>query len=170
VNGGGIYPANSLATVTATANAGNTFTGWTGDASGTNPRTTVIMNVSRSVVAHFSALIAQTIVYSPPGAVTVRTPPFPVVVSSTSGLPVTLILDSGPATLVGTVITPTGPTGEVTVTATQPGNGVYLAAPPVVISFAIGPPLPGVVMSEDSAATKRSDRMTRVTSFISSSR
>ena len=78
-----------------------------------------------------------------------------------------LALDSGPATFAGNVVTPSGATGEVTITATQPGNAQYLPAQPVVITFAIGPPPPGVILGDDSAATKRSDKDTRATSFTS---
>jgi uncharacterized repeat protein (TIGR02543 family) len=169
VFGGGSYPVNALATAIATASAGNTFVGWTGDASGTSPLVNLLMTSNKSVVAHFTPLLTQSIVYTPPSNVTVRTPPFAVTVTSTSGLPVTLVLDSGPATLSNNTITSTGSPGEVSVTATQPGNGVYLAALPVVITFAIGPPLPGVIMADDAASTKRSDRVTRATSFTSSS-
>jgi uncharacterized repeat protein (TIGR02543 family) len=169
VLGGGSYPAYALATAIAEASAGNAFVGWTGDASGTSPSVNVVMNANKSVVAHFTPLLTQSIEYTPPGNVTIRTPPFIVTVTSTSGLPVSLVLNSGPATLSGDTVTSTGTPGEVSVTATQPGNGVYLAALPVVITFAIGPPLPGVIMADDAAATKRSDRVTRATSFTSSS-
>ena len=65
------------------------------------------------------------------------------------------------------MITPSGATGEVTLTATQPGNAQYLPAEPVVITFAVGPPPPGVHLSDDSAATKKSDKDTRATSYMS---
>jgi uncharacterized repeat protein (TIGR02543 family) len=169
VAGGGSYPPNAVATATATASPGNVFVGWTGDATGASASVTVLMDSSKSVLAHFTPLLTQSIEYTPPGGVTVRTPPFTVTVTSTSGLPVSLVLDSGPATLAGNVITPIGSPGQVSVTATQPGNAEYFPAAPVVITFAIGPPTPGVIMADDSAATKRSDRVTRATSFTSSS-
>jgi hypothetical protein len=125
------------------------------------------MSSNVSLVAHFSQLLTQTISYVPPGSVSTRSPAFALSVTSTSGLPVLLVLNSGPATLASNVITPSGTQGQVVLTATQPGNSQYLAAQPVVITFAIGPPPPGVLLSDDSAATKRSDKATRVTSFTS---
>lgn len=53
--------------------------------------------------------------------------------SSDSGLPVSVVVTSGPASLAGGRIVPSGP-GAVTLTATQSGNAVY-AATAVVQSF-----------------------------------
>jgi uncharacterized repeat protein (TIGR02543 family) len=167
VAGGGSYPPGAQATAVATADPGNAFTGWTGDATGTNPDLTILMDANKAVMAIFTPLLAQTISYSPPGGISTRSPAVAVTATATSGLPVVLSLNAGPATLNGNMVTPTGVQGEVTLTATQPGNGQYLPAPPVVISFAIGPPPPGVLLSDDAAATKRSDKTTRTTSFTS---
>jgi hypothetical protein len=65
------------------------------------------------------------------------------------------------------VLTPGASPGVVTLTATQPGNSEYLPAAPLVISFAIGLPPAGVLYTDDSAETKRSDRMTRTPSYTS---
>jgi len=165
VSGGGSYPPGALATASATAGPGNTFAGWTGDATGSAPTLSIVMNSNKSVIAHFTALLPQTISFVPPGPVTTRTLPFPLVATASSGLPVALALDSGPVALAGAVVTPAGAPGEVTITATQPGNAVYLPARPVVISFAIGSPPPGVLLADDSALTKRTDKATRTTSF-----
>jgi len=167
VSGAGSYRPNAEATAFATPGAGNAFAGWTGDATAATPSLSILMSGNRSVMAHFSPLLTQTITYAPPGAVSTRSPAFALGVTASSGLPVSLALDSGPATLAGNVVTPTGTAGEVTITATQPGNAQYLPAPPVVIAFAIGPPPPGVILRDDSAATKKSDKDTPVTSFTS---
>jgi uncharacterized repeat protein (TIGR02543 family) len=167
VSGGGSYPPNSQATATASPGTGSAFTGWTGDVTASTPSLSILMSGNRSVMAHFTALLPQSITFVPPGAVTTRTPAFALAVSSSSGLPVSLALDSGPAALAGDTITPSGATGEVTLTATQPGNTQYLPAEPVVITFAVGPPPPGVHLSDDSAATKKSDKDTRATSYMS---
>jgi uncharacterized repeat protein (TIGR02543 family) len=164
-SGGGSYPPNAQATASAAAGSGNAFAGWTGDASGAAPTITVLMDSNKTLMAHFTALLPQTISFAAPKGVTTRTPPFPLAATASSGLPVSFALDSGPASLALGVLAPTGSAGEVTVTATQPGNAVYLAAEPVVVSFAIGPPPPGVVLTDDSAATKRTDKVTRTTSF-----
>jgi plastocyanin len=167
VSGGGSYPPNSQAVASAAAGPGSAFTGWTGDVTAASPSISILMSANRSVMAHFSALAPQSISYVPPGAVSTRTPPFALAVAASSGLPVQLALNSGPATLNGDTITPSGTLGEVTLTATQPGNAQYLPAQPVVITFSIGPPPPGVVLKDDSAATKKSDKDTRSTSFTS---
>jgi hypothetical protein len=143
------------------------FTGWSGDVTSATPSVSVLMNANKAVVAHFAALLAQTITYVPPGVVTTRGPAFALAVTASSGLPVSLTLDSGPATVAAYLVTPLGAPGEVTLTATQPGNAQYLPAQPVVISFDIGLAPAGVVFADDSAVTKRSDRTTRTTSFTS---
>jgi len=167
VAGGGAYPADARATAVATADPGSAFSGWTGDQTGATQTLSVLMNSNKSIMAHFSPLLAQTISFVPPGVVSTRSPAFALTVTSSSGLPVSLALDSGPATLMGGTVAPTGTTGEVTITATQPGNAQYLPAPAVVIAFAIGMPPPGVLLSDDSAATKRTDKETHTTSFRS---
>jgi hypothetical protein len=167
VSGGGSYPPSYEAAVFAAAGIGSVFTGWTGDVTSPNPSVTVLMNANKSVIAHFTALLSQSILFVPPASVSTRTPAFALSVSSSSGLPVSLALDSGPVTLAGDIVTPSGGTGEVTLTATQPGNAQYLPAPPVVITFAVGSPPPGVLLTDDSSATKKSDKETPVTSFAS---
>jgi hypothetical protein len=65
--------------------------------------------------------------------------PFDVTATATSGLPVSLAIKSGPATISGNTVTLTGP-GEVTITATQGGNSNYEAAAPVEQAFTTVPP------------------------------
>jgi pectate disaccharide-lyase len=48
------YTAGTVVTLTAVAAAGYTFTGWSGDASGTSTSTTVTMSANRTVTANFS--------------------------------------------------------------------------------------------------------------------
>jgi uncharacterized repeat protein (TIGR02543 family) len=167
VSGGGSYPPNSSATADAVAAPGYTFTGWTGDVTAAASSISVLMNSNKSVVAHFATLLPQTISFVSPGAVTTRTGAFALSVTASSGLPVSLSLDSGPASLAFNVVTPSGTAGEVTLTATQPGNAQYLPAQPVIITFPIGSPPAGVVFSDDSASTKKSDKTTRITSYKS---
>lgn len=61
---------------------------------------------------------------------------FPLTGSANSGLPVTYTVTSGPARLTGTIVTLTG-VGEVTLTATQPGNNEFSAATPVARTFTV---------------------------------
>jgi uncharacterized repeat protein (TIGR02543 family) len=167
VAGGGSYPRNAQATALATPSPGFAFAGWTGDLTASTPTLSVTMASNVSLTASFSQMLAQTISYVAPSGVSTRSGAFALSVSASSGLPVTLALDSGPVSLASNLVTPNGSAGQVAVTATQPGNAQYLPAPPVVISFAIGEAPPGVVFADDSPATKRSDRTTRVTSYLS---
>jgi hypothetical protein len=56
--------------------------------------------------------------------------------SATSGLPVTLSVKSGPATISGNTVTING-TGIVMLVANQSGNANYLAADPMIAAFAV---------------------------------
>jgi Divergent InlB B-repeat domain len=167
VSGGGSYPPNATATAVATPGPGSTFAGWTGDMTGAAPSLQVPMSSNKSVTANFAAMLPQTITFLPPGNVTTRSPPLTLLATASSGLPVLVALISGPASLAGNVLTPAGTTGQLTLTATQPGNAQYLAAPPVTLSFPVGAPPAGVILSDDAAVTMRSDRFTRTTSFRS---
>jgi hypothetical protein len=64
--------------------------------------------------------------------------PFAVSASASSGLPVSFAIVSGPATISGNTVTLTGPTGTVTVRASQAGDVNYFAAPDVDRSFEVG--------------------------------
>jgi hypothetical protein len=64
-------------------------------------------------------------------------PPFTLAPTASSGLAVSLAVTSGPATIVGDVVTFTGAAGTVTIQATQAGNGTYAAATPVSQSFTV---------------------------------
>lgn len=63
--------------------------------------------------------------------------PFELEAIASSGLPVSYELISGPATLVGNVVTLMGTTGEVIIKASQAGDGVYDAAEDVITSFLV---------------------------------
>ena len=79
----------------------------------------------------------QTIVFASIGSRTIGDPDFTVSASATSGLPVTLTIASGPATITGNTIHITG-IGTVVVHAGQAGNPLWNAAPPVDQSFTVG--------------------------------
>jgi len=66
--------------------------------------------------------------------------PFNIPASATSGLPVTLAVISGPASIVGNTVTLTGATGTVTVSASQNGDANWNPAPVVERSFNVNPP------------------------------
>ena len=63
--------------------------------------------------------------------------PFTIEATATSGLPVTFTVLSGPATIEGDLVTLTGQSGEVVIEASQPGNGDFDPAVPVVNSFMV---------------------------------
>jgi len=67
------------------------------------------------------------------------------------------------------MLTQAGATGQVTLTGNTAGNAQYLPAPPVTLSFPVGSPPAGVILTDDAPVTVRYDRFTRVTSFRSGS-
>lgn len=64
-------------------------------------------------------------------------PAFTLEATATSGLTVEFEVVSGPATVNGNILTLSGSPGEVTVKATQPGNGTFDPADPVFNSFMV---------------------------------
>ena len=88
----------------------------------------------------------QTIAFGPLGNQTVGDAPFPVTATSSSGLPVAFIVVSGPATIVGNLVTVTGP-GVVVVRASQPGDSDYNEAATVDQSFTVASGLGSVTGS-----------------------
>jgi len=64
--------------------------------------------------------VPTTITYTAGGSVTLYA-------SASSGQPVTFNLKSGPATLTGNILSPTGK-GTISITAIQSGNGNYQSA------------------------------------------
>lgn len=132
VTPGGTYPYGSTVTVSAAPDATHRFVGWSGDASGAAPVVTLTVTRALAVQALFEAKTAQTILFP---AVTDQAvgASFPLNVTSTSGLPVTLTV-SGPANYANGILTLTGP-GVVSVEATQAGDGLYLPAAPATRTF-----------------------------------
>ena len=79
---------------------------------------------------------AQSITFPTPGAKTYGDAPFALTATASSGLPVTYLVVSGPATVSGSTVTITG-AGTVTVRVQQPGDGNYLAAADVDVTFTV---------------------------------
>jgi hypothetical protein len=140
VTPGGSYPVGTVVTVAATADAADRFTGWSGDASGAAATIAVTLDGAKSVIANFAPKTAQTLFFAAPGDQPVGAGPFTLVASTSSGLPVTFTLLSGPAVLSGSSVQLTGP-GTVTIQAMQPGDGLYLPAAPVNQSFNVLQPV-----------------------------
>ncbi|MBU3928244.1 MAG: LamG domain-containing protein, partial [Bacteroidetes bacterium] len=75
--------------------------------------------------------------------------PFDLVATATSGLEVFFEVISGPATINGNTVTLTGSPGQVVIEATQPGDGTYDPADPVLNSFMVIDPSTNVPQIEE---------------------
>ncbi|HEX4021133.1 MAG TPA: choice-of-anchor Q domain-containing protein [Acidobacteriaceae bacterium] len=83
------------------------------------------------------ALLSQTITFTPPPAsVTYGAAPIVLSATSTSGLPVTFQVDSGPGTISGNTLILTG-AGTVAVEADAVGSNSYQSATPVVVHITV---------------------------------
>lgn len=69
----------------------------------------------------------QTVTFQPIPDRTVEGPPVELVASTSTGLPVSFVIVTGPAILTGNVLTPTG-AGRIEVKAVQSGSGLWLPA------------------------------------------
>ena len=83
------------------------------------------------------AYASQTISFEPIPDHAPGDSPIVVLATASSGLPVTISVVSGPATVSGGLVTFTG-IGTVVLAANQAGNGIYAAAPQVTQSFNVG--------------------------------
>ncbi|MBX7106576.1 MAG: immunoglobulin domain-containing protein, partial [Gemmataceae bacterium] len=79
---------------------------------------------------------SQTITLAPVPPVVFGMAPTPMLATASSGLPVTFTVLSGPATITGNLLTPTG-AGHVRLQATQSGNDGFLPAPAVEVEFTV---------------------------------
>lgn len=114
----------AIVPIVATPSPGFGFVGWTGDAvadTTANSTTIAIASANRSVTASFTAALAQTITFFPPATAPFPSAPLSLTATASSGLPVTLTLVSGPASLAGNQLAITGP-GTVIVRAAQAGG------------------------------------------------
>lgn len=132
------YNPGDVATVTATPGSSASFNGWSGAVTSSSPTINVIMNGHRTVTASFTSKASQSISFANPGDKLASTATYPIAASASSGLPVTLTVLSGPATLGGSpgayTLSVSG-AGAITIQATQAGNAAYLAASPVSQTF-----------------------------------
>ncbi|MCI0621383.1 MAG: immunoglobulin domain-containing protein [Acidobacteria bacterium] len=87
-------------------------------------------------------------------------PPILLSATASSGLPVSFSVLSGPAIIVGNLLTLSGPTGPVTVRAVQAGNGAFSPAPNVDRTFNVVSPLsPAIVQQPASQTVADGDRV-----------
>ena len=117
VTGIALSPGANVITITAFDDAGN---------SGNDSITVTYDAPKQSQTITFPALVNRTF-----GDTT-----FAVAATSSSGLPVTFLIASGPAAMSNNIVSLTG-VGIVTVRAQQPGDTNFNAAPPVDRSFSI---------------------------------
>jgi hypothetical protein len=110
-----LLPGTNIITVTAYDQAGNA----TSDA---------------LEVVYLTSKRDQQITFPAPADRTFGDPPFDVVASASSGLPIQFEVVSGPALLQSNRVTLTG-AGVVRIRATQPGNAIYNPAPPVEVAI-----------------------------------
>jgi hypothetical protein len=78
----------------------------------------------------------------------VSDPPFELNASASSGLPVSYEVASGPATINGNTVTLDGTPGQVTIKASQPGNGTFDAAVDILNTFQVLDPATFVPVTE----------------------
>jgi hypothetical protein len=101
-----------------------------------------------------TALLPQSIVFLLPASTPFS--PTPANLSSyagtTSGLPVSFKIVSGPAKLSGSVVTLTG-AGRVVIQASQPGNATYVAAAPVTRTINITKTTPVIAWTAPASIT-----------------
>jgi hypothetical protein len=96
----------------------------------TSVTNTLVIGKGSNTMASFTTIPTQT--YSSNATVGVTLP------TTSSGLPVSLSVVSGPATISGNTLTLTG-TGTVVLAANQVGNSNYLPATQVTTSFTVAP-------------------------------
>ncbi len=99
-------------------------------------------------------LTAQTITFPAISNGAANDPPFVLIGTSDSGLPLSYGVVSGPATISGNTVTITG-VGLVTIQAAQGGNGSYSAATPVTRSFTVAPGQRGNIAYDQIKASDR---------------
>ncbi len=119
---------------------------------GTSSTATVTVNLAEK--------LAQTIAFNPLGDRSSNAGSFLLNVSTSSGLPVTFAIVSGPALLAGTTVNLTGAAGLVVIRAAQPGNLIYGAAPDVTVAFTVSTPVQTVyfgAVSTDASTVKIGD-------------
>lgn len=137
----------------AVANPGFIFAGWSPNVANQNASSTITLNGDASITAIFipedevGEPLNQVISFLPLADKHVDDLPFPIFSTASSGLPVSLSILSGPATITGNTITLTGEIGTVVVQAIQAGNQQFQAATTVNRSFKVSEDI--VLSTED---------------------
>ena len=134
----GVYFTGMDIPVEAVANPGFVFTGWSVGSMGNNSSSTINLSGNISITANFAPVgnqQSQSISFPFISNKETTDGPFQINATASSGLPVSLSIQSGPASISGNTITLNGTTGTVTVVAAQGGNANYLPASNVTRTF-----------------------------------
>jgi len=138
------WPAGAIVTLVADGTStAYTFNNWIGAVNAQTNPTTITMTGPQVVTANYVHVAAkpQTITFLPIPDHVFGEAPFALFATASSGLPVSFVVVSGPATISGNILTLTG-TGTVVVRAIQNGNEFYLPADSVAQSFRSLAPAP----------------------------
>ena len=138
-------PLTNSTNYTLTINANHDLVATFTNSGVTNPVTNPVVTnppvtnppVTNPPVTNPTASNTQTITFAPSATVKLSDSPLTLSATASSGLPVSLALISGPATLSGSTLTLTN-VGAVAVRATQAGNSSYAAAPAVTANIVVG--------------------------------
>ena len=146
----------------AIAKPGFVFSGWSTNVNSSEANATINLNGDVAIVANFvpegdpTGPLNQTISFPEIADKLTTDGPFDLTVSASSGLPVSLNIISGPATIIGNAITLDGTTGTVFIQASQAGNEQFNAASTVSRFFdvteVIIPPNTGEYCTSSSEA------------------
>lgn len=118
----------------AIAKPGFVFSGWSTNVNSADANATINLNGDVSITANFvpegdpTGPLNQSIDFPSIADKLTTDGPFDITASASSGLPVSLNIVSGPATIIGNTITLNGTTGTVFIQASQAGNEQYNAA------------------------------------------
>ena len=145
---GGVYPLGRVVTLTANADIGSSFAGWSGDASGTTNPLTITMSANKTVTATFALLPTATPSSTATRTATPTSTWTATPTSSQTATPTATQTATPTATRTATptgtrtvtpTATPTGalPTPTATRTATPTGGRVILHLPLVVRRYAV---------------------------------
>ncbi len=130
----GIYFNGIDIPLQAIANPGFVFTGWSTDVNSANANASINLTGDVSIIANFvpegdpTGPLNQSIDFPEITDKLITDGPFDISATASSGLPVSISIISGPATIIGNTITLTGTTGTVFVQASQAGNEQFNAA------------------------------------------
>ncbi len=140
----GVYFTGVDLPIQAIAKEGFRFVGWSANIDATAANTTINLNGDLNITAIFApegdttnAPLNQVIDFPEITDKSSTDASFEVVVNASSGLPVTLEIISGPATLLGNRVTLNGEAGTVFMQASQAGNEQYNAATTVSRFFEV---------------------------------